>query len=258
MALIQDYHRRFFFTDKEAAQINAIANVFRINASLCMWHMMRAVKKKLAECRKQNLSSLTMTDETKLMSLMHTHYSRSTVLFDRTDNELRALALAELHKFFEGKEESVFIEYMLKNWYDESHWRLWGRRSGRKVALSRTTMFVESHWSVLNCLYLLPYNRPRVDLVVYIIDTRLMPKFENDFDSLEKGIKNRLGGDHLQLNGKSVLVQRSMVCTTPIMACSRAAARHGCEASSSFVSILSTKGDVHNTKTSQLDVYLHS
>ena len=48
-------------------------------------------------------------------------------------------------------------------------------------------MFVEAHSSVLKRLNLLPYNQPRVELQIYIIGTKLMPKFKNDFIALKNG-----------------------------------------------------------------------
>lgn len=50
-------------------------------------------------------------------------------------------------------------------------------------------MKVESHWSVLKRHYLLPFNRPRVDLLIHIIDMSLMKKFEWDYESLRTGRK---------------------------------------------------------------------
>lgn len=64
-----------------------------------------------------------------------------------------------------------------------------GSSVSQEVAISRTTMFVQSHWSVLKRLYLLPCNKPRVDLLIYVIDTHFVFKFENDFNALKEGIK---------------------------------------------------------------------
>lgn len=42
-----DLNPAFFFTDKDMGQINSIRTVFGINVSICLWHMKRAIRRKL-------------------------------------------------------------------------------------------------------------------------------------------------------------------------------------------------------------------
>jgi len=42
-------------------------------------------------------------------------------------------------------------------------------------------MMVESHWSQLKRLYILPYNWPRCDFLIYILDVKVLPKFISDY-----------------------------------------------------------------------------
>lgn len=80
-----------------------------------------------------------------------------------------------------------------------------GRRLDSKIAFCRTTMKVESHWSLINRIYLLPSNRPRFDLLFHIIDTKLLPTMPNDFDAYYNGTKNPYGERSLLEIWKSAL-----------------------------------------------------
>lgn len=124
---------------------------------------MRAIKRKIAECRKNGRCEISQRDENSLLKLVHIHYSRCCVLYGRSDDELREHAFAELSQFFNDHQNGDIYRYLLQNWYDLEYWIIWGRRHTSKLALSRTTKKVEAHWLVLKRLCLLPYNRPQVD-----------------------------------------------------------------------------------------------
>lgn len=68
----------FFFTDQEVAQIHAIESVFGIYPSLCIWHIKRAIKRKIGGLRKSGASMLDSAGENKLLSIIDNHYFRST------------------------------------------------------------------------------------------------------------------------------------------------------------------------------------
>ena len=44
-----------------------------------------------------------------------------------------------------------------------------------EIPVLKTTMIVESHWRVLKHQFLHRFNRPRIDLVTWILITRVMP-----------------------------------------------------------------------------------
>lgn len=152
--------------------------------------MKRAIKKKLKELRKDNLTKIDDSQDSSLFKMIDTHYFRSTVAFDSTNEDLRSIALQELKEFFDGLGETEQMNhYLLVNWYADGIWNLWGRRHPSKISFSRTTMKVEAHWSLMKRLYLLPYNRPRLDLLVHVIATSLMNKYKHDYGALKSGRK---------------------------------------------------------------------
>ena len=48
---------------------------------------------------------------------------------------------------------------------------------------------VEAHWSTIKRVYLVQFNRPRTDLLLFILDSKVHPKFDNDYNALRKGYK---------------------------------------------------------------------
>lgn len=161
--------------------------MFNISPSLCLWHLKRAIKRKIGELRKHNQSHLDGEDEMKLLNLIDCHYFRSTVICNNGNEQLHTTALDELSEFMSHRSEQLLLTYLRNNWYDNHTWKIWGRRHPSKVAITRTTMKVEAHWSLLKRLFLLQFNRPRVDLLVHIISSRLLPKISNDYQALYHG-----------------------------------------------------------------------
>lgn len=57
------------------------------------------------------------------------------------------------------------------------------------VILPRTKMMVESHCSMIKRLYLLPHNRPALDLLIFMLVTSVMTKFDHCYEALINGHK---------------------------------------------------------------------
>ncbi|CAB4422541.1 unnamed protein product [Rhizophagus irregularis] len=69
--------------------------------------------------------------------------------------------------------------YLWTNWYQYDMWILWARSaSPDEICIFKTTMLTESHWKVIKRDYLPKFFRPRLDLVTYIVITRLIPHNE--------------------------------------------------------------------------------
>ena len=73
--------------------------------------------------------------------------------------------------------------YLWTNWYRKEIWILWARSViQERICLFRTTMLSESHWKVIKRDYLPKFFRPRLDLVIYILLTRLIPHQQQQYD----------------------------------------------------------------------------
>lgn len=56
------------------------------------------------------------------------------------------------------------------------------------IQFSRTTLHIELHWGVLIRVYVCKLKRPRVDLLIHIIKTRTLSKYEHDFMAVAETI----------------------------------------------------------------------
>ena len=78
--------------------------------------------------------------------------------------------------------------YLWKNWYCFPQWKLWARSCNEsEIPRLKTTMIVESHWRKLKHDYLHRFNRPRIDLVVWIILDRVVPDSIAQLEALRGG-----------------------------------------------------------------------
>ena len=74
-------HPEFFFTDREKDQIHAIQEAYHMDPSLCLWHMKRVMKVKIALVRTAKEVLLTEEAERKLLQLFEGHCN-SHMYFD--------------------------------------------------------------------------------------------------------------------------------------------------------------------------------
>ena len=66
--------------------------------------------------------------------------------------------------------------YLFVNWYCPGQWELWARSANDTgIPVLKTTMIVESHWRRVKHDYLHQFNRPRIDLVAWILSHRIVP-----------------------------------------------------------------------------------
>ncbi|KAL1989584.1 hypothetical protein VTN49DRAFT_6781 [Thermomyces lanuginosus] len=83
---------------------------------------------------------------------------------------------AEMYTWCKARGYYRLWAYLFTSWYSEGQWKLWARSAEpNSIPTVKTTMIVESHWRILKHNYLHRFNRPRVDLVVGILITRVIP-----------------------------------------------------------------------------------
>ena len=181
----------FFFTDKDFGQIFAISSVYRVTPSICLWHMKRAVKRKLGELHKEGVDETTQEQRNRILDLLTEHFN-SHPFFSSTPETIQSLHLKNLQEmsaYCARHKISNIYSYLLSSWYTWDRYVLWGRRHPTAISFTRTTMTIEAHWSLVKRHYLLHHNRPRVDFVLYILENRLIPKVEADYSLLIRGLK---------------------------------------------------------------------
>lgn len=139
--------------------------------------------------RKNGKFHMSPEEENYFFATVDVHYFRSPAITGIQSTELKEMARNEVSQFLNRLSHDGLLQYMMEFWYDDFTWEIWARRHSSKVPFSRTTMKVEAQWSNLKLLYHLSYNRPRVDLLVFTISARLIPKFVSDYDALNLGLQ---------------------------------------------------------------------
>lgn len=136
------------------------------------------------------MSNSVLEAEEELFNLIDSHYSsHSFIVNDNSVDALHRRTLQDLNLFQDVNGCIPLMDYLHEEWYNIDSFNLWGRRNYSKIPLDRTTMLVEAHWSVLKRSLLQNYNRPRVDMLVFVIEKVLLPKIELEMKQLILGTR---------------------------------------------------------------------
>nr|GAT51701.1 predicted protein [Mycena chlorophos] len=92
-------------------------------------------------------------------------------------------AVKQMYDFCVANDLREAWAYLWGNWYRSGRWELWVRAANPKIPRLRTTMICESHWRKLKQEYLHEYHSPRLDLLVWVIVTKLCNPY---YDKLVK------------------------------------------------------------------------
>jgi MULE transposase domain len=95
---------------------------------------------------------------------------------------------AEMYTWCKARGYYRLWAYLYTNWYCPKQWERWARAADpAEIPVVKTTMIVESHWRTLKHDYLHRFNRPRVDLVVWILISRVIPDAVHRMEAILKG-----------------------------------------------------------------------
>ncbi|KAJ7586328.1 hypothetical protein C8J56DRAFT_787434, partial [Mycena floridula] len=72
--------------------------------------------------------------------------------------------------------------YLWENWLRPGRWELWARSGHSDIPILKTTMILESHWRRIKKDFLHHFSNPRVDLLVWILVTKLAPTYYRKLD----------------------------------------------------------------------------
>ncbi|KAG8894871.1 hypothetical protein FRC00_008347 [Tulasnella sp. 408] len=99
--------------------------------------------------------------------------------------DIRRTAIKEMYMHCKRNGLTEVWAYMWTQWYSPTRWGLWARSTSKYLSRLRTTMTVENHWNQLKHHYLHFLHRPRLDQVIYLISTALIPDFMSYAHRLE-------------------------------------------------------------------------
>jgi hypothetical protein len=126
-------------------------------------------------------------------NLMNIHLHQHTLIPNKNEmhesnEKIWANAVYEMYQFCHQHNLPWLWSYMWREWYSENHWFLWMRAGyDSKISVLKTTMFVEAHWKVLKRDFLYKFFRPRLDLVIYIINKKVIVHQKRKFEQIMLG-----------------------------------------------------------------------
>ena len=93
-----------------------------------------------------------------------------------------------MYEFYKKNSLIALWSYLWSEWYNDKRWPLWARSvCEEKISILKTTMFVERHWKVIKRDFLYKFFRPRLDLVVYILLTKVIPHQQRKLEQIQSG-----------------------------------------------------------------------
>ena len=120
-------------------------------------------------------------EQDTVLEIFSRHYNSHTLIPDqngtyRSAGHIHHFCAVEMYYWCKSRNYFRLWAYLWVNWYQPSQWRLWARSvNDKEIPILKTTMIVESHWRKIKHDYLHRFNRPRIDLVVWVLLSRLIP-----------------------------------------------------------------------------------
>jgi len=101
-----------------------------------------------------------------------------------TAEEIHHGAVQDMYQYCFENDLSQVWAYMWNRWYTPKQWSLWARSASNSISRLKTTMVVENLWKHLKQRDLAQYNRPRLDLVTYLVISSVLPRVQLTIDSV--------------------------------------------------------------------------
>ncbi|EIW59064.1 uncharacterized protein TRAVEDRAFT_19598 [Trametes versicolor FP-101664 SS1] len=96
----------------------------------------------------------------------------------RSAEDIYRDAVEEMYRHCKANNLSEVWAYLWNSWYCPSRWKLWARSAyAESIPRKRTTMIVEALWRGIKRLVLHMYNRPPIDLALYAVVTKTLPRY---------------------------------------------------------------------------------
>ncbi|CAG8764527.1 15606_t:CDS:2, partial [Gigaspora rosea] len=106
-------------------------------------------------------------------------------------DQIREAAIKEIYTYCKNNNLKWVWSYLWVEWYSSSKWPTWAQSAKKEVSVLKTTMIVESHWRLIKHNYINKFNKPCVDLLVWILAERLLPRYIIKIRDLESNHKSR-------------------------------------------------------------------
>ena len=127
------------------------------------------------------IERMSPQDKDTVLRMFCRHYNSHSLIPDqngtfRSPTDIQRECASEAYTWCKSRGFFRLWAYLFVNWYRSGQWELWARSANQaEIPILKTTMIVESHWRRLKHDYLHRFNRPRIDLVAWILVTRVIP-----------------------------------------------------------------------------------
>ncbi|KAF7426653.1 hypothetical protein PC9H_009022 [Pleurotus ostreatus] len=101
---------------------------------------------------------------------------------------IRHWAVKQMYDFCVANDLREAWAYLWENWYRKGRWELWARCEYERIPRLKTTMILESHWRRIKKDFLHHFHKPRVDLLVWILVTKMAPAYYRKLDLATRDI----------------------------------------------------------------------
>lgn len=136
----------------------------------------------------------------QLLKLFTKHFVQHPLLLDpdqggrpRTAAEIRHRAVHEMYSFCYARGLTEVWAYMWTSWYSSKMWPLWALSASTRISRLRTTMIVENFWKQLKHDWLHHLLRPRLDHLVWIICSKVVPSYVQRMKKIENAFRSSRG-----------------------------------------------------------------
>ena len=128
-----------------------------------------------------------------VLKLLMKHFLQHPLLPDQygrhSPNEIYEKAVFEMYLYCTQRGLTETWAYMWTSWYQPRQWKNWARSASKRCKLRldrvRTTMMAENFHRQLKHHFLHDYHRPRLDHMLYILVTHIIPSYMQRAAQLE-------------------------------------------------------------------------
>ena len=206
----------FLLSDKDFSQISAASFVWpETKIQICKWHIKKAVMERLRsnksaihsffnplspEGKRFPFNNITPSQtfcpkelRDSVWNLMEKHLHQHPYIPTAngqffTAIEIYESAIEEVYKFCRENSLVALWCYLWCEWYNDRRWHLWAQSACTdKIPIIKTTMFIEGHWKMIKRDFLYKFFRPRLDLLVFILTTKVIKHQKHKFKQIQNG-----------------------------------------------------------------------
>ncbi|EEB88766.1 hypothetical protein MPER_13221 [Moniliophthora perniciosa FA553] len=121
----------------------------------------------------------------RIVDMMETHLNAHPMIpgySAPTAEGIRYWAVKQMYQFCEEHDLREVWAYLWENWYRPKRWNLWARSVYPEIPHLKTTMILESHWRRIKHDFLHHFHMPRLDLLAWVLITKLAPMYYRKLD----------------------------------------------------------------------------